>query len=119
MPEIILRTENLGKQFRSRWATQNINLEVHRGDVFGFLGPNGAGKSTTIRMIYSLIRPSTGFVEIFGYRVDKQRKLALQKLQELLNDQIFIYISPLIEICKSLVRLHLANPQKRKNFRNT
>lgn len=94
MPEIILRTENLGKQFRSRWATQNINLEVHRGDVFGFLGPNGAGKSTTIRMIYSLIRPSTGFVEIFGYRVDKQRKLALQKVAGIVErPDFYLYLS--------------------------
>ncbi|MFA6468933.1 MAG: hypothetical protein WCW35_08540 [Bacteroidota bacterium] len=43
MNDIILRTSNLGKLFKKRWAAQVIDLEVHRGDVFGFLGPNGAG----------------------------------------------------------------------------
>ena len=44
--EIILKTTNLGKRYKNRWAAEDINLEIHRGDVFGFLGPNGAGKST-------------------------------------------------------------------------
>jgi len=64
--DVILRTLNLGKRYKNRWAAEDVNLEIHRGDVFGFLGPNGAGKSTTIRMILSLIQPTTGSVELFG-----------------------------------------------------
>jgi ABC-2 type transport system ATP-binding protein len=45
---------------------QDLNLEVMRGDVFGFLGPNGAGKTTTIRMLLGLIRPTAGSISIFG-----------------------------------------------------
>jgi ABC-type multidrug transport system ATPase subunit len=60
MNENILQTRQLGKRYGKRWAVKNLNLEVHRGDVFGFLGPNGAGKSTTIRMILSLIKPTIG-----------------------------------------------------------
>jgi ABC-type multidrug transport system ATPase subunit len=43
-----------------------LNLEVLRGEVFGFLGPNGAGKTTTIRMLLNLITPASGEVRLFG-----------------------------------------------------
>ena len=75
--EIILQTKNLGKQYKSRWAVHHLDLEVHRGDVFGFLGPNGAGKSTTIRMLLSLIRPTEGEVFLFGHSLAKEREQAL------------------------------------------
>jgi len=63
-----------------RWAVKDLNLEVYRGDVFGFLGPNGAGKSTTIRMLLGLVRPTSGKIEIFGYPLSKLRKKALEKV---------------------------------------
>lgn len=78
--ETILRTINLNKRFKKRWAVKNLNFEVKRGDIFGFLGPNGAGKSTTIRMIFSLIKPTSGDVEIFGHSVRKNHSQALQKV---------------------------------------
>jgi ABC-2 type transport system permease protein len=53
--EVVLRTRNLSKQYGKRLAVDNLNLEVHHGDIFGFLGPNGAGKTTTIRMALGLI----------------------------------------------------------------
>ena len=55
-PEKIIEITNLTKDFKEVKAVNNLNLNVYRGDVFGFLGPNGAGKSTTIRMLLSLIR---------------------------------------------------------------
>jgi ABC-type multidrug transport system ATPase subunit len=64
--EKIIEVENLSKQFRNLWAVKNLNLNVFKGDVFGFLGPNGAGKSTTIRMLLSLITPTEGKINIFG-----------------------------------------------------
>ena len=71
---------NLGKQYKRRWAVHHVDLEVHRGDVFGFLGPNGAGKSTTIRMLLSLIRPTEGEVFLFGRSLDKEREKALNPI---------------------------------------
>jgi len=44
-PEIVLKTKNLGKHYRHRWAVRNLNLEVYRGDVFGFLGPMAPEKA--------------------------------------------------------------------------
>lgn len=77
MSDVVLRTINLGKKYRNRWAAHEMNLEVRQGDVFGFLGPNGAGKSTTIRMILSLIKPTDGSVELFGHDLFKEREKAL------------------------------------------
>ncbi len=77
MSDVILRTTNLGKKYRDRWAAHDINLEVRQGDVFGFLGPNGAGKSTTIRMILSLIKPTDGSVVLFGHNLFREREKAL------------------------------------------
>ena len=78
--EIILQTRNLGKLYKRRWAVHHLDLEVHRGDVFGFLGPNGAGKSTTIRMLLSLIRPTEGEVFLFATSLAKEREQALQSI---------------------------------------
>ena len=76
----ILLTHNLSKQFKKRWAVNNLNLEVRRGDIFGFLGPNGAGKSTTIRMLLSLIRPTRGSVSLFGHPLSSRRFDALKRV---------------------------------------
>ena len=66
MTDVVLRTVNLIKRYGARLAVNDLNIEVCRGDVFGFLGPNGAGKSTVIRMILRLVFPTAGDVEIFG-----------------------------------------------------
>jgi ABC-2 type transport system ATP-binding protein len=75
-----IRTENLSKTFgkgKTRiTAVKDLNLEVERGQVYGFLGPNGAGKTTTIRILMDLIRPSAGRAEIYGRRVSEAGALA-------------------------------------------
>jgi ABC-2 type transport system ATP-binding protein len=65
-PEVILRTTGLTKNFGKRTAVNNLNLEVRRGEVFGFLGPNGSGKSTTVSMLVGLIAPTAGSINVFG-----------------------------------------------------
>ncbi len=92
--DTILSTTNLGKRYKNRWAVEDVNLEVHRGDVFGFLGPNGAGKSTTIRMIFSLIQPTTGSVELFGHHLETERNLALSKVAGIVErPDFYLYLS--------------------------
>lgn len=63
---VVLRTEGLTKRFGRFAAVQDLTLEVHEGDIYGFLGLNGAGKTTTLRMMLRLIRPTAGRVTIFG-----------------------------------------------------
>ncbi|MGH2568720.1 MAG: ABC transporter ATP-binding protein, partial [Bacteroidota bacterium] len=92
--EIILQTNNLGKQYKRRWAVHKVNLEVSRGDVFGFLGPNGAGKSTTIRMLLSLVRPTTGAVELFGHDLRTKRQQALRRVGGIVEKpDFYLYLS--------------------------
>lgn len=89
MSEIILQTRNLSKRFKKRYAVSDLNIEVYRGDVFGFLGPNGAGKSTTIRMMLSLIHPTNGSIAIFNKRLDKNRNEALKRIGGLVEKPDF------------------------------
>jgi ABC-2 type transport system ATP-binding protein len=61
-----LRITRLFKDYGRVHAVRGIDLEVRRGEVFGFLGPNGAGKTTTIRCILDLLRPTSGVIEVLG-----------------------------------------------------
>jgi ABC-type multidrug transport system ATPase subunit len=78
--EKIIEVENLSKQFGDLWAVKDLNLNVYKGDIFGFLGPNGAGKSTTIRMLLSLITPSEGKIKIFGKDLRTNRIAILKRI---------------------------------------
>ena len=61
-----LKTENLTKIIGNLLVVDNLNLEIRRGEVFGFLGPNGAGKTTSIKMMVGLLRPTSGRVLFDG-----------------------------------------------------
>lgn len=78
--ETVIRIENLSKHYKGLKAVDNLSFEVFSGDVFGFLGPNGAGKSTTIRMMLTLIHPTTGSISIFGMPLEKNRLQILKKV---------------------------------------
>lgn len=67
--EFIIKTEDLHKCFKNVKAVQGVNLNVKKGDVYGFLGPNGAGKTTTIKMILGLTHPDSGNVFIKGKNI--------------------------------------------------
>jgi len=92
--EPLLQTTNLGKRYKRRWAVRNLNLTVHRGEVFGFLGPNGAGKSTTIRMLLSLVKPTTGAVKLFGKSLRGHRREVLARIGGLVErPDFYLYLS--------------------------
>ncbi|MHC4089929.1 MAG: ABC transporter ATP-binding protein [Planctomycetota bacterium] len=68
----VIQTAGLTKVFKDFWrrarveAVKDLNLEIHRGEVFGLLGPNGSGKSTTIKMLLGLLYPTRGRISVFG-----------------------------------------------------
>jgi ABC-2 type transport system ATP-binding protein len=72
--------ENLVKRFGEFVAVDRINLEVRKGEVFGFLGPNGAGKSTTIRMLCGLLKPTSGHAEVAGFDVSQKPEAVRQNI---------------------------------------
>lgn len=79
MSDVVLRTRGLMKRFGTLTAVDQLDLEVHRGEVVGLLGPNGAGKSTTIGMILGLVRPTAGTAEVMGRDVWRDHENALAK----------------------------------------
>lgn len=70
--EVVVETRNLSKVYRDFWGRQKkqalrgLNLQIHRGEVFGLLGPNGSGKTTTIKLLLGLLFPNEGEALVFG-----------------------------------------------------
>ena len=97
--ENILVTRGLTKRFgnnkKSITAVDNLDLEVHQGEVFGFLGPNGSGKTTTIGMLLGLIWPTSGSIEFFSDEKSKPAKL-LRRIGVVMDSPSFFpYLSGL------------------------
>lgn len=92
--EKIIEVNGLTKKYKNLTAVNNLDLNVYRGDVFGFLGPNGAGKSTTIRMLLSLIKPTKGSIKIFGKPLNKYRKEILSNVGGIVEKpDFYLYLS--------------------------
>lgn len=67
----MIRTDNLTKQFKEIQAVDGVSLHVKAGQVLALLGPNGAGKTTTVRMLTTVLRPTSGSAEVAGFDVLK------------------------------------------------
>ena len=71
-PEIVVETKNLTKIYRDFWGRQKVralkalDLQIHKGEIFGLLGPNGSGKTTTIKLLLGLLFPTSGEISILG-----------------------------------------------------
>jgi len=72
MTTYAIKTENLGRDFASIRALDDLSIEVPTGSVFGFLGPNGAGKTTTIRLLLGLLEPTQGRAQVVGFDTVRQ-----------------------------------------------
>lgn len=92
--EIVLQTHGLKKHFSSVWAVDGIDLEVRRGEVYGFLGPNGDGKTTTIGVALGLLHATAGEVSILGEAVSPGKTHALKRVGSLVGRPALIpYLS--------------------------
>ena len=78
---LAIKTNNLIKKFKEKTAVDNVNLEIKKGELFALLGTNGAGKTTTIKMLSTLILPTSGEIKIEGMDIVSDR----QKIKEILN----------------------------------
>jgi ABC-2 type transport system ATP-binding protein len=76
MAEVVVAVKQLTKKFGDVVAVDNISFEVKKGELFGFLGPNGAGKSTTIKMLTTLLKPTSGSLKLAGHDVTKAQDAA-------------------------------------------
>ncbi|MCW1294076.1 MAG: ATP-binding cassette domain-containing protein [Candidatus Parvarchaeota archaeon] len=75
MEDLVLKVRNLSKNFGSLKAVNNVSFSIKEGEIFGFLGPNGAGKTTTIKMLTTLISPTSGDASILGHSILKEQTL--------------------------------------------
>jgi ABC-2 type transport system ATP-binding protein len=72
MNDVAIRTAGLVREFNGSNAVDEVDLEIGRGEIYGFLGPNGAGKSTTVRMLCTLLAPTSGSASVAGYDIASQ-----------------------------------------------
>ncbi|WP_308634342.1 ABC transporter ATP-binding protein [Paenibacillus silvisoli] len=92
--EITLSVHGLRKVIGKREIIQGLDLELRRGEVFGFLGPNGAGKTTTIRMLVGLIKPTAGTIRICGYDLHRQFPEATRSMGCIVeNPELYSFLS--------------------------
>lgn len=86
----MIQLRDLSKNYGRFTAVDRLNLEVPRGELFGFLGPNGAGKTTTLRMIAGILQPTSGSVTIGGQDIQHDPEAAKAKLG-FIPDRPYVY----------------------------
>ena len=69
-----IEIENLTKKFKEKTAVNNVSLKIKQGELFSLLGTNGAGKTTTIKMLSTLILPTSGNIKINGLDINKDKQ---------------------------------------------
>jgi sodium transport system ATP-binding protein len=83
----MIQVRGLSKTFSgTRQAVDNVSFEVKAGEVFGLLGPNGAGKTTTLRMLATLLKPSSGTAALNGFEITKQPEKVREQIGFLSGD---------------------------------
>ncbi|MTI69716.1 MAG: ABC transporter ATP-binding protein [Firmicutes bacterium] len=90
----MIEIKKLNKSFKDKLIIDKLNLEVKKGDIFGFLGPNGSGKTTTIRMLLNLIYPDDGTIKINGYNIKKDFDKVVDNIGAIVeNPKFYPYLS--------------------------
>jgi ABC-2 type transport system ATP-binding protein len=82
----LIRVQNLKKTFGSFTAVNDVSFAVAAGEIFAFLGPNGAGKTTTIKMLTTLLKPTSGVIELDGLDPQMQQKEARKRFGIVFQD---------------------------------
>ena len=92
----VIQVTHLTKDFKDVKAVNDLSFSVEAGQVYGFLGQNGAGKSTTIRMLLTLIKPTSGNIEIFGVNLQKHRNEILRQVGAIIErPDLYKYLTAL------------------------
>ena len=90
----IVEISHLTKKYGDLTAVDDLSLTVDKGEIVGFLGPNGAGKSTTLRMILTLIKPTSGSIRLFGKDLYTERSTILRNIGCIIEKpDFYLYLS--------------------------
>lgn len=121
--EILINAQHISRYYGTLAAVDDVSFEVRRGEVVGFLGPNGAGKSTTMQLITGNLAPNMGKIEINGFDILDQPKLAKAELGYLPEqpplyrdasvDEYLLFCAKLNRIASSQQRTALDNVKQR------
>ena len=96
MQDLILKCEDLHKNFRKKEILKGVSLEISKGDILGFIGPNGAGKTTTIKLILGLQKINSGKVIINRFDIKTNFEKAISKVGAIIeNPDLYMYMSGL------------------------
>jgi ABC-2 type transport system ATP-binding protein len=107
--------ENLVRHFGDVEAVNGINLQVNAGEIFGFLGPNGAGKSTVVRMLTTLLRPTSGKAFVAGFDVAKYPNEVRQRIGVALQDAAIDPLMTGVELLRLQAVLYAIPKSKMKS----
>lgn len=93
-PNILVEVNGLTKKYGEHVAVNDLSFTVNRGDIYGFLGQNGAGKSTTIRMLLSLVHPTSGQIRMMGHPLSTHRNTILRQVGAVIEKpDLYKYLS--------------------------
>ena len=119
MPDNAVEIRQLVKRFGDFVAVDHIDMEVRRGEIFGFLGPNGAGKSTTIRVLCGLLAPTSGSATVGGSDVNTQSELIKQRIGYM-SQRFSLYddltVEENIDFFSGIYGVPRAKREERKNY---
>ncbi|WP_333860934.1 ABC transporter ATP-binding protein [Clostridium sp.] len=92
--EKVIELINLSKVYKNGRGIQNVNLDIYRGQIFGFLGPNGAGKTTAMKIMTGLVKPDKGDVKILGHSILEEFEKAIYKVGCIIeNTEAYSYLT--------------------------
>ncbi|QAA30303.1 ATP-binding cassette domain-containing protein [Clostridium manihotivorum] len=84
-----LRTFNLTKELKNKVILDNLNINIKKGEIYGFLGENGSGKTTTIKLIVNLLKPTSGSIEFFGEPIELNRNEVFKRIGSVIEYPAF------------------------------
>lgn len=114
MGDAIIEVQRLSKWFKSFRAVDDLSFSVSKGEVYGFLGQNGAGKSTTIRMLLTLIRPTSGSIHIFKKDLHTHRHAILREVGAIIEKpDLYPYLTAMQNL-RMMARLSGSNPGEKE-----
>ena len=85
----LLRTNQLTKTFQGKEVVSSVNMNIQKGEIYGFLGPNGAGKTTIMKMITNLVKPTAGDIELFGEKLTDTSYHLLGRMGTIIEYPVF------------------------------
>ncbi|GGH76264.1 ABC-2 type transport system ATP-binding protein [Pullulanibacillus pueri] len=113
MSEAIIQVRHLTKRIKQKNLVEDLNFDIHRGEILGFLGPNGAGKTTTMRMMLGLTSITEGDVTIGGHSIKTEKEQALERVGGIVeNPEMYKFLTGLDNL-KHFQRMYRDIPDSR------